>query len=814
MAGVAVAAFLLLAVIESYAVRSILDQVEREDLARRVHRARRYFERRAESKANLISEFSFWDDTWDMVNDPHSAASEEHIRENFLEWLPQRYGDRFIEIWDKRRQPVWSWSDTAVVGLHPDIERQEIFDRLTTDRLNAGYVRGTRGMLLVASALILHEWDQTLQGPYNGYLIAAEPIDAKRIEEFEDELQEQLQILPVRDGWSSDSIGLNIVAGGDSVEATFQLMGYTGKPVALVAMRTSRTFTHKLATSTFFLLVGSIAVGVVVLALLWRAANRLVVRPLHDIGGALEAMQTRGSLAPIDTTPPFREWSIFVSAFNGMIEALQSSEKRYQVLFDQAADAHFLLDAKTQTILEANPAAEALAGMEKREMIGRPFSTVLRLEPSPDNDGTFKTRRADGSHLTVGVATADLELAGAPRQLAALRDLTRNEALSAQLRQAQKMEAVGSLAGGIAHDFNNLLGAVLMASSTLREETAGNPHAAESIETIEQASRRAAELTRRLLSFARREQRRTTAVAINEVVSNVVRLCERTFDRAIRIEVVTSDGLPAISGDAGELEQALLNLCINARDAMANGGVLRLETKTRDIGAAAGGPLRDISPGSYVTVTVADTGTGLTAQAEEHLFEPFFTTKGQGKGTGLGLAMVYGLIRSHGGGIEVRNRPGKGVDFEIFLPVGKGQPGVSPPTLVSTAPRGDERLLIIDDEPALRSAISRALSRLGYSVEVAENGARGLHCFRDKPEGFDLVILDIVMPEMGGTETFHLIRDIRPDVPVLVCSGYSATADLNELLGAGANGFLQKPFDAVDLALRVREILDKGKSDN
>jgi signal transduction histidine kinase/ActR/RegA family two-component response regulator len=381
-----------------------------------------------------------------------------------------------------------------------------------------------------------------------------------------------------------------------------------------------------------------------------------------------------------------------------------------------------------------------------------------------------------------------------------------------RLRQSQKMEAIGSLAGGIAHDFNNLLGAVIMASSTLKEETVGNSEAQASIETIEQASRRAAELTRRLLSFARREQRSTGSVAINTVVQNVVHLCERTFDRAIKLETSMGDRLPPVGGEQVELEQAVLNLCINSRDAMPAGGTIRIITAARQVTPQDSALLRDIEPGAYVTVTVSDTGSGLTPEAEQRLFEPFFTTKGPGKGTGLGLPMVYGLARAQGGGIQVRNTPGRGVAFEIYLPAVAAITEEKPVAREIRLPRGSERVLVIDDEIALRRSVSRGLSRLGYTVDVAADGAEGVRMVQEAPEAYDLVILDMMMPEMGGAETFQLIRRIRPDLKVLICSGYSIESERNDLLREGAAGFLEKPFDNSDIAASVREVLDRVSS--
>jgi CheY-like chemotaxis protein len=289
----------------------------------------------------------------------------------------------------------------------------------------------------------------------------------------------------------------------------------------------------------------------------------------------------------------------------------------------------------------------------------------------------------------------------------------------------------------------------------------------------------------------------------------VVRLCERTFDRAIRLEVELAGTLPAVSGDGGQLEQVLLNLCINSRDAMPSGGLIRVGTRASQVDAAQAARLRDVQSGDYVVISVRDSGFGLTVAAEQHLFEPFFTTKGPGKGTGLGLAMVYGLIRAHGGGIQVHNHPGEGVEFEIYLPAASGRVVEVSPTLARLPARGTEHVLIIDDEAALRKSMSRALSRLGYQVEVADNGSHGARMVEQAPWVYDLVILDMMMPEMGGVETFERIRGIRPDLKVLLCSGYSSDGERGELLKEEATGFLEKPFDTAELAAAVRGILDR-----
>jgi CheY-like chemotaxis protein len=261
-------------------------------------------------------------------------------------------------------------------------------------------------------------------------------------------------------------------------------------------------------------------------------------------------------------------------------------------------------------------------------------------------------------------------------------------------------------------------------------------------------------------------------------------------------------------GDASQLEQAVLSLCINARDAMPDGGTLTLTTRVRMVTEEEAE--RDHHPaGLHVSLVVDDTGPGLTAEAEVHLFEPFFTTKGRGEGTGLGLPTAYGTVRAHGGTIRFTNRPGSGVSFELlFLPasaVTQAREADRPARLAG----GTERILVIDDDASLRSAMTRSLQRLGYSVQAATGGWEGVKAVEQDQAGFDLVLLDMIMPDLSGVETFKRLRELRPDLPVLVCSGYTAEADRQQLMSAGAEAFLPKPFDVAELARAVREVLGR-----
>jgi nitrogen-specific signal transduction histidine kinase/ActR/RegA family two-component response regulator len=391
-----------------------------------------------------------------------------------------------------------------------------------------------------------------------------------------------------------------------------------------------------------------------------------------------------------------------------------------------------------------------------------------------------------------------------------VRDLTERTALEEQLRQSQRMEVLGRLAGGIAHDFNNLLGAVLMSASSLREEIGPDHPAQASVQTIERAARRSAELTRQLLSFARRESLRREPIAVRGLIAGVRDLCERTFGHAVEIAVESDvpDDL-AVLGDAGQLEQALLNLSLNSRDAMPDGGTLTLGASVEDVDDAAARGAPGLAPGRYAVLSVADTGVGIPTDVRPHLFEPFFTTKERGKGTGLGLATSYGIVQSHGGAIGVRSEVGRGSRFDIYLPLA---------TSAASQPRprggslrgGSETILLVDDEPDLRRTLSHALVKLGYRVIQAKDGVEAVARFAERPDDIQLVLLDVLMPQMGGVRAFNEIRTRRPTARILAMSGFASGEEMQQLVAGGVEGVLAKPFAFADLAEAVRAIFDRA----
>jgi len=385
-----------------------------------------------------------------------------------------------------------------------------------------------------------------------------------------------------------------------------------------------------------------------------------------------------------------------------------------------------------------------------------------------------------------------------------------NRLLLEQLHQAQKMQAIGTLAGGIAHEFNNMLGAIIGYTSLLKNMMKENHPFFGPVTTIERSAERAAELTRKLLGFARGGKYRADPVSLNDVVHRIFPIIQRTFDRAIAIEVRLADSLPLTEGDMGQLEHSLLNLCLNARDAMPGGGLLTIETEAAEIGEEFVALHPWARTGEFVRLTVSDTGVGMNAETRKRIFEPFFTTKkpGTGTGSGMGLALVYGAVKNHGGFIEVHSEPGRGTTMNIFLPVSWRTRQREAPPEGSPVRGGKETILVVDDEPTLRDLTGTILASAGYRVLTAGTGEEACELLKDRGTKIGLVLLDIEMPGMGGKQAFLTMRGLRPGLPVLVATGHGIEGAASEILQMGGSGFLGKPFRGKELLLAVRRTLD------
>jgi two-component system cell cycle sensor histidine kinase/response regulator CckA len=506
-------------------------------------------------------------------------------------------------------------------------------------------------------------------------------------------------------------------------------------------------------------------------------------------------------------------------------EAVQRSEEQYRTLVEGVKDVIFALSPDA-AVTALNPAFEEITGWTRDEWLGKPFVGLLHPDDIPpaldllglvlrgESRGAVRLRvRTRGGEHRVGEfrANAQLRDGAVAGILGIVRDITDRVRLEDELRQAQKMEAVGRLAGGVAHDFNNLLTAISSYSELLLADFAREDPRRADVEEIRKATERAAGLTRQLLAFSRRQVLQPKVLDLNAVIGGAEKLLRRLIGENIMLVTRLDPALGAVRADAGQLEQVIMNLAVNARDAMRDGGTLTLETANIEFEAAAQTAEQSIvAPGSYVLLLVRDTGAGMDAQTKRHLFEQFFTTREKGRGTGLGLATVYGIVKQSGGFIWVDSEPGQGTTFRINLPrvdaVARPAERSEPPAQPATA--GTETILLVEDEDAVRAVVRESLRRQGYAVLEAPNAEAALEISAGFGGHIELLLTDVVMPGLSGRALADRLVVERPDTKVLYMSGYTDDAIVRHgVLEPGLN-YLQKPFTPDVLTHRVREVLN------
>ncbi|MBN1478535.1 PAS domain S-box protein [Candidatus Sumerlaeota bacterium] len=424
--------------------------------------------------------------------------------------------------------------------------------------------------------------------------------------------------------------------------------------------------------------------------------------------------------------------------------------------------------------------------------------------------GHFINRRKDGSLIEEEATISPIrDESGEIVAFAAVeRDVTREKELEAQLRQSQKMEAVGQLAGGIAHDFNNLiLGVLGFTDLAIMSLDADHPSRAD-LEQVREAAEKAATLTRQLLAFSRRQLLQPEDLDLNAVIANLMRMIRRMIGEHIELEVIPGQSLGTVHADRGQVEQVLLNLCVNARDAMPAGGKITIETENVvfDSGHCLSHPWA--KPGPHVLMTISDTGVGMDQATLGRIFEPFFTTKEMGRGTGLGLAMVYGIMRQHGGMIQAQSEPGMGTTFKLHFPVVERGAAEEEHRIKGPVHGGTETILIAEDERTVRELFRRILAGAGYTVLCAGNGEEALQIFHEHRDQINLALIDVVMPRLGGRAVCEHIRQARPDMRFLFTSGYSVDAIHTDFIKDRAIELLQKPLRPEELLRKIRTILD------
>ena len=515
-----------------------------------------------------------------------------------------------------------------------------------------------------------------------------------------------------------------------------------------------------------------------------------------------------------------------ISRLRDAEQGLAESERRYRSLFEDVLDAvvTFRTDGE---LIDVNPAGREMFGLGGESggdwNLARDFIiedgrfAALQAEIAAHGsirDFELQLRKPEGGRrIALFTGSADERSPGNRRIIhGILRDVTEQRELQRQLLQAQKMESVGTLAGGIAHDFNNILTATLGYALLIRREIDDKEAVLSHLQILEASARRAVELTRRLLSFARAGVSDRKPVRINEIILEAVQLLRRTFDRSIEIVTDCAADLPSIVGDQGQIHQVVVNLCVNARDAMPGGGTLMLRTRAVAT-PPEGGDGRGTSSQGSVSLEVSDTGSGIARELLAKIFDPFFTTKGPGEGTGLGLSIVYGIVKQHGGHVSVASDLGKGTTFTVLFPASDRmalEPGLFPDAPAQA--RGKETILIVDDEAALRGLMRISLSERGYTVIEAGDGLEAVELYTKHRAVIDMVLIDLIMPKLGGRETYLRLKAMNPGVKVLFATGYGIDDQTQEILATGVLGIIKKPYEMTLVESEIRKVLDQGRA--
>jgi PAS domain S-box-containing protein len=511
-----------------------------------------------------------------------------------------------------------------------------------------------------------------------------------------------------------------------------------------------------------------------------------------------------------------------ISEIKAAEKALRESEERFRLAFHTSPDVITITSVENGRYIDINEGFTKVLGYTREDVIGK-SALALNVWKNPEDrqrlvDGIASVGHVEnleaefigkGGRIRTGLMSARLMTINEEKVILMItREISKWKQMKQQLQQAHKFEAIATLAGGVAHDFNNLLMAIQGRASLINLDLEpSHPHV-EHLKAIEEHIRSAANLTRQLLGFARGGKYQVTPTDLNELVDGSLKMFGRTR-KEIRIHAKFHDPAPIVDLDRTQIEQVMLNLYVNAWQAMPGGGEMFIETQIVDIDEGDGARYR-LGPGQYGKISVADTGMGMDASTRRKIFDPFFTTKGKSRGTGLGLASAYGIIKNHAGTIAVDSDIGQGATFHLYLPLSDKAVHREPPS-EDRFVKGSETLLLVDDEEMILDVGQAMMTTLGYRVITASGGVQALEVIKQSQDSIDLVILDLIMPDLNGGQTFDGIRAMRSDLPVLLSSGYSMDAQAQKIMNNGCNGFIQKPFNIVELSRAIRRILDEVK---
>jgi PAS domain S-box-containing protein len=530
--------------------------------------------------------------------------------------------------------------------------------------------------------------------------------------------------------------------------------------------------------------------------------------------GQLDAVAPDGSADEIGDLA--RAFDAMMKNTRRHIQSIEYAQRRLKDIF-VSIDEIFIVCDDAGTVLTANPACCRVSGLAEQEIIGAPVALLLRSEPQPggsdaawlsvgrDREAILKT--ADGRGIPVSLSVSRVHGQEGDGWVCVAQDMTQRRRLEAELRQSQKLEAIGRLAGGVAHDFNNMLSVVLGYTVMLLDGMSPDNPMYPGLIEVKKAGERSADLTQQLLAFSRQERLETRVVELNDAVAETLRMAGRVLGEDIEVVCSLADEACRTAVEPGQIEQIVMNLAVNARDAMPGGGKLTVETRLSVVSAADAMTLADLAPGRYATLVVTDSGTGMDAPTRERIFEPFFTTKEQGKGTGLGLSTVFGIVHRCHGHISVKSELGKGTTFTLYLPESSADASSPQPQRTSTHPRlAHQTILLVEDEESVRTLVSRILRRRGYQVLAAKDPTEATSICEMNAGPIDLLLTDVIMPQMNGHQLARQLLAARPKMKVLYMSGYTADVAFEGNV-RDTLSFLQKPIMPDALTSKVRRAL-------
>jgi two-component system cell cycle sensor histidine kinase/response regulator CckA len=500
-------------------------------------------------------------------------------------------------------------------------------------------------------------------------------------------------------------------------------------------------------------------------------------------------------------------------------QLLKQNDKKFRLLFEEHPQPMWISDAENQRILEVNAAAANLYEYSPSELRTMQVSDLLfsdepqRPHRDPENSSvsvpvTVMHRTKTGRSIQVELARHPIQYGGQQATLAVLMDITGRIQLEDQLRQAQKMEAVGMLAGGVAHDFNNLLTIITGYSQLILNSLSEEDQNRHSVEQIMKAGERAAALTKQLLAFSRRQVLQPRVLDLNRLVTSLGAMLQRLIGEDVDLRLMLRPDLGRVSADPGQMEQVLMNLVVNARDAMPKGGILTVETANIELDERYAGSHLAVKPGRYIMLAVSDNGFGMDDATKARLFEPFFTTKGSGKGTGLGLSTVFGIVKQSGGSVEVYSEMGAGTSVKVYLPRIDQAVALEAVTAAKKPARGSETILLVEDDEMVRTLVRETLVREGYRILDTSDPTEARRLADHHKGPIQLLITDVVMPKVNGRDLAESLVRRRRDMKVLYMSGYTDNAVLNSGILHKDVAFLQKPFTPATLTEKVRDVLE------